>query len=177
MTAVLTRPSRIYLPSYIEACREFKKLGLLAYSFNDPDTRDEWEPELFCRYENNRLGIDLPEDYVPSTTFWLVEKKKYEFIAEGNVRHELTPALRRFGGHIGYAVCKTAWNKGYGTLLLGLLLAEAAKMGIPSVLITCNDENVASVRVIEKNGGVLQDVIDNVFEGREVRTRRYWVRT
>jgi predicted acetyltransferase len=45
----------------------------------------------------------------------------------------------------------------------------AAARGIEQVLGTCDDTNVASRKVIEANGGVLEDV-------RGVK-RRYWVPT
>lgn len=44
---------------------------------------------------------------------------------------------------------------------------------VKEVLITCDTNNTASVKVIESNGGVLQDEIQN--EGREVLMRRYRV--
>lgn len=58
-------------------------------------------------------------------------------------------------GHIGYAVVPWKRNRGYATQALRLLLAEAATEGLPYVLLTSDPDNVASQRVIERNGGVL----------------------
>ena len=44
---------------------------------------------------------------------------------------------------------------------------SAAASGIDRVLITCDDTNVASATVIERNGGVLEDLRGG--------KRRYWV--
>ena len=172
----LIQPSREYLSGYLEACREFKELGLLLYSFNDPDEYDIWGPELFSRYENYSKGINLKDGYVPSTTYWMVDTDQGQFIGEGNIRHILTPSLLRYGGHIGYAIRASLWNKGYGTAQLGLLLNKGAELNISKALITCDDENTASQKVIEKNGGIYQDTIDNNINGKDIRTRRYWVR-
>ena len=48
------------------------------------------------------------------------------------------------------------------------------EFGIDAVLLTCEDGNRGSIGVIERNGGVLQDVIP--AEGRDARIRRYWIR-
>jgi predicted acetyltransferase len=48
-------------------------------------------------------------------------------------------------------------------------LTWARGLGIESALVTCDDDNVGSIRVIEGAGGVLEDV-------RGVK-RRYWVST
>ena len=46
-------------------------------------------------------------------------------------------------------------GKGYGTALLGLTLRKACEIGLREVLVTCDSGNIASVRIIEKNGGRL----------------------
>ena len=48
-------------------------------------------------------------------------------------------------------------------------------LGLSRVLITCNDDNYGSARVIEKNGGILQDKVINTIQGAEILTRRYWI--
>jgi len=97
--------------------------------------------------------------------YWLVEDRA--FIGRLCLRHALTPALSRQGGHIGYVVRPSRWRQGYGTRLLALGLAEAAKIGLDRVLITCDAGNIGSRRVIERNGGVYEDQIENEC--------RYWV--
>lgn len=173
--ARLVVPSEEYLQSYLEACREFKKSGTELFGSHDPDAFDAWKDTLFPKFEQNRLGTGLPEGYVPCSAFWLVEEGA--FVGLGSIRHRLTPALERFGGHIGYAIRPSRWNMGYGTLQLGLLLEEAAKLGIADALVTCDDDNVGSYRVIEKNGGVYQDTIENTIGGQFRKTRRYWIHT
>ena len=98
------------------------------------------------------------------------------FLGEIAIRHTLTDALLRFGGNIGYGVKYSAWNKGVGTKMLSLALEYAREnLSLEKVLITCNDNNASSVKVIEKNGGVLEDKIVNVIEGQRRITRRYWI--
>ena len=81
-----------------------------------------------------------------------------------------------FGGNIGYGIRYSKWNKGYGTIMLSLALKYAKEViGLNKVLITCDDNNVGSARIIEKNFGLLQDKIINVIDGVERITRRYWI--
>ena len=117
-------------------------------------------------------GQNLPAGYVPCTSLWLVDGD--EFLAEVSIRHRLTPALERFGGHIGYAVRAGRWGQGLGTkLLAGALDYARGTLGLSWVLLTCADGNTGSARVIEKNGGVLLDKLDDVIDGKPRVTRRY----
>ena len=81
--------------------------------------------------------------------------------------------MKRYGGHIGYVVRFSKWGKGYGTMMLCMALEEARKMGLSEVLITCDDNNTASARVMEHNGLTLVDKIENTVDGKTVLTRRY----
>ncbi|MFB0919489.1 MAG: GNAT family N-acetyltransferase [Oscillospiraceae bacterium] len=105
-------------------------------------------------------AIGLESWMVPQTTFWLfVEGVPVGF---GKIRHYLTDKLKAEGGHVGYAIRPNQRGKGYGKLLLNLLLAEANKMGIENILVTVRNENKPSLKVALANGGV----IDKVDEGR-----------
>ncbi|MDI9540519.1 MAG: GNAT family N-acetyltransferase [Bacillota bacterium] len=86
----------------------------------------------------------------------------------------MNDALEQRGGHIGYGIRYSEWNRGYGTKMLALALEKAKGMHISPVLITCNDDNIASARVIEKNGFVLKDKILVSIDGKDYLTRRYW---
>ena len=58
-------------------------------------------------------------------------------------------------GHIGYAVVPWKRGRGYATLALKLFLPQAAKEGLPYVEVVTETSNVASRKVIERNGGEL----------------------
>jgi predicted acetyltransferase len=51
------------------------------------------------------------------------------------------------------------------------VLPEARAVGLGRVLVTCSDDNVASARIIERNGGVLEDVRKTAVGLK----RRYWI--
>ena len=165
----LVTPSEKYYQSYIDAIEEYKQNNIHTYDFFDVSKGD-----MFERMEDYRTGRNLPDGYVKATYFWMVDND--EFIGEISVRHSLTYSLLRFGGNIGYGIRYSHWNKGIGTIMLSKALAYAKDvLGLDKVLITCNDGNCGSARVIEKNGGILQDKIINTIDGVDRLSRRYWI--
>ena len=165
---VLVEPCGKYLESYLEAREEGRENGMASDDFSSAPAG-----ELLKRYDDFRCGRDLPPGWVAVDYYWLVDEDKNRFIGEIGIRHGLTEALRRYGGHIGYAVRPSEWNKGHGTLMLGLALEKARDLGITTAMITCDDDNAASARVMEKNGFTLLDRVTNTVDGRTVITRRY----
>jgi predicted acetyltransferase len=121
---------------------------------------------------NNRNGIDLPAGMVPETAFWIINDND-EYVGRISIRHMLTGNLRTFGGHIGYNIRPSHWRKGYATEALGLALLEANKIGLNKVLVTCDKDNIGSKKVIEANGGVLENELMNPESG--VIKLRYWM--
>jgi predicted acetyltransferase len=90
------------------------------------------------------------------------------------IRHELNDSLLRIGGHIGYAVLPVFRRRGYATEILRQSIVIACQeFGLTRVLLTCDDDNIGSIRTIEKNGGVLE----NLVTGPDVTApkRRYWI--
>ncbi|MGN6252171.1 MAG: GNAT family N-acetyltransferase [Marmoricola sp.] len=100
-------------------------------------------------------GTLRPEGHVPSTNLWWVEGEEY--LGRIAVRHRLTPWLHEVGGHIGYDVRRSRRREGHATAMLAATLPVAAALGIDPALVTCDADNLASRRVIEVNGGVLED--------------------
>ncbi len=98
-------------------------------------------------------GKDLPAGYVGQTCYWL--KKNELVIGFGKIRHALTEQSRKKGGNIGYAIAPEYRGKGYGNVLLSLLIQKADELGIKEKMLTVEKYNWPSARVIEKNGGVL----------------------
>jgi predicted acetyltransferase len=108
---------------------------------------------------------------VPATTYWLIDND--QLIGHTNIRHRLNKSLELKNGNIGYHISPAHRKKGYGTKILELALIEAKRIGLKKVLITCDENNIGSAKIIEKNGGILENIID--IPGEVVRTKRYWI--
>jgi len=117
-------------------------------------------------------GVHLPPNHVPSRfRFAFVGPR---IVGRVTIRHALNDVLERVGGHIGYVVVPDFRRRGYATEILRQAVRIAHdQLGLLRVLVTCDDDNVGSIRTIEKNGGVLE----NVVTGPELNKpkRRYWV--
>ena len=166
----LIEPCEAYLASYTAAYDEYTTFPRRAGNpLTDPYTTD-----LLAKYERYRHGRDLPSNRVGASYYWLVDEEGQRFLGEICIRHRLNDVLLQYGGHIGYAVRLGEWNKGYGTLMLQMALPHAKALGIERCLITCDDDNPGSARVMEKNGFILGDKVDNIIDGQAIVTRRYW---
>lgn len=108
---------------------------------------------LLARIERYATARDLPPDRVQETTLWLVEGDEY--IGRIAIRHALTPLLRVIGGHVGYDVRPSRRRQGHATRMLKLAIPRIAALGIDPALITCDEDNLGSRKVIEACGGQL----------------------
>lgn len=114
--------------------------------------------ESFC--------VDLLENRVPQCNYWLYECDRV--IGMSKLRPTLNNHLiNTCGGNIGYLIRQEERGKGYGSKILKLTLEKAKAKGLDMVMVTCNDDNLPSQRVIESNGGRLEKVKDNI--------RFYWI--
>lgn len=158
----LVHPHIDWEASFVEALAEFDREQILGFwNYRLPILSVS---EYIERTKINARGEGLPLGMVPSHTFWLIDND--EFVGHVNIRHHLTPRLTLIGGHIGYAVRPSMHSKGYGSALLKLALPQAKMLGIRQPLITCDPPNIASRKIIEKNGGVLRDEV--VVDGRPI---------
>jgi predicted acetyltransferase len=96
---------------------------------------------------------------VHNTNLWWVDGPEgaEEYVGRMSIRHRLNDGLLELGGHIGYDVRRSRRRRGHATAMLREALPVARRLGIGKALVTCDSDNVASRRVIEANGGVLED--------------------
>jgi len=171
----LIRPDVAYAASYLEArhegytdtslpMAEQAQLGLEQIAehlaaLNQPERGARW--------------ADTPDS--PPVQFahlWMVTP--HEFIGRVSIRYELTEKLLRAGGHIGYEVRPAYRGRGLGHRALQLGMEHLRSRGIDTFLLTCRDDNVGSIRIIEAAGGVLENVVDHPnISGK--RNCRYWI--
>ena len=136
-----------------------------AFQYNENEEFEKYVEKL----EKWSTGNDLPDKFVPST--FLVGVIENKIIGRISIRHILNEYLFNLGGHVGYGIAPSERKKGYGTQLLKLALPVVRSIGIDKILITADDENIASWKIIEKNGGILENTVDNLGKLK----RRYWI--
>ncbi len=162
----MTDPALRLVPPSLERLAQYEAALAAGWS---PDTERDVSAEQLASLRHNAQAFlfDLTRQdgtiltplgrevrRLPGRVFWLDDG---EFCGIVNLRYvpgtDTLPAY--VSGHIGYAVVPWKRHRGYATRALGLILPVARDVGLRRVEITCDEDNTASRRVIEKNGGVL----------------------
>lgn len=127
--------------------------------------------EAWVRWLADSEAGQVPEGRIGSTTLFTRRISDGRIVGIVDIRHDLSPYLLERGGHVGYSVRPSERRQGIATAQLALTLEECKKMGILRVLVTCDKVNLGSARTIQKNGGVLENEVD---DGMEI-VQRYWI--
>ncbi|MCH7230369.1 GNAT family N-acetyltransferase [Glycomyces sp. L485] len=171
----LIAPTERLAASLVEAVHEFMDEGrgghddesLTGYLIRRFAARAgvDWVHDYLA--EERRWVTDPPPGLVPMTMLWWADGDTY--LGRISIRHHLNERLRDVGGHIGYDIRPSARRRGHATAMLAAALPRVAALGIDKALITCDFDNVASRKVIQRNGGV--------YEDQRGKKLRYWVPT
>jgi predicted acetyltransferase len=163
----LPYPDVVYKTSFLAGLIEFHAEGRhTVWNYDAIAANFEKFVQSFRDYETKPTA-----GHVPDSTYWLIVDG--EFAGRITVRHRLNDGLWKLGGHIGYEIRPSFRRHGLGKLIARLGLEKARLLGLRQVLITCDDDNIASTKIIETLGGVLEDKIH--VEGHPALIRRYWV--
>ncbi|WP_326717869.1 GNAT family N-acetyltransferase [Vagococcus jeotgali] len=95
---------------------------------------------------------------VQSFQYFLVDENK-EVLGIADIKPKLNKQLEKDGGHISYSTRPKYQKQGYGKTSLNLLLAEAKRLGLSEVLLTCHQDNEGSKAIILYYGGQLKNTI------------------
>src|SRR5215208_3905126 len=168
MMLVLVEPSLTYKDACLDAVREFHAAG--EYSIDAEQLGAIFE-DLIARLAAAKDPANAPHGELPYEDFWLMEGD--EWIGKLTLRTTINARYLYAGGHIGYEIRPSRRRQGYGTRLLHMGLELARKRGLQRVLLTCDETNLGSRKVIENNGGQCENSVE--VEGQSVLKMRYWI--
>jgi len=165
MALYLAIPARKHKRAWKQAKRDFEQAG-------EQFCHSKTYRQFLHSCKRNTSEKTVPRGLVPDTLYFLMDEGRGKILGRISIRHRLNENLLHHGGHIGYAIAPSERRKGYATEQLRLGLEKCKEMGIGPVLVTCNKENAASSKVIQKNGGVLED---ERVSGEGKVFQRYWI--
>ena len=128
---------------------------------------EDWLQEL----KKRSCEDTVPKGLVPSSTYLGLREKDNYIVGMIDIRHYLNKYLTQVGGNIGYGVRKTERNKGYAKQMLKLALEKCKELKIKKVLITCDEDNIASEKVILSANAKLEDIRNVDGENK----KRFWI--
>ena len=160
MPLALIAPTTRLHAAWLEGHAEWGP-GLHEDGFGLGTTDDVESPEGFAAWVER-----LTAGSARATCRWIVEDG--QVLGAIALRHEFNERT----GHIGYGIRPSARGRGLATWALGQILEEARALALDRVLLVCLDDNPASAKTIEHNGGVL----DEVHQAGTTAVRRYWIK-
>ena len=167
---ILIKPNLSYADEILKYKKEFLEAEPIINGSAGLDrfsTIEEWLEELKKRSSKDTV----PEGLVPSSTYLGIREKDNYIVGMIDIRHCLNDFLLQAGGHIGCGVRKFERKKGYAKQMIKLALEKCNELKIEKVLITCNDDNIASEKSIVSCGGILEDI--RTFDGKNYK--RFWI--
>ena len=155
--------------AFFEGMKLWSEKDLGWYTFS-------WKPgmsyqDMLTILEDECVGRNIAAGRVPHTMLYAFLDGK--IIGRVSIRHELNDFLLRRGGNIGYSVAESFRRKGFATELMRAGMDYCQTLGLSKILVTCDDENEASWRIIEKFDATLENKFIDETENKTIR--RYWL--
>ena len=167
---ILVKPDLSYADEITKYKEESLKESPLingSAGLNNFSSIEDWLEELKKRSSE----ATVPEGLVPSSTYLGIREKDNYIVGMIDIRHYLNEYLTQVGGNIGYSVRKTERNKGYAKQMLKLALEKCKELKIKKVLITCDEDNIASEKVILSANAKFEDI--RCIDGENIK--RFWI--
>ncbi len=164
----LITPDLTYMTALMEAASEMYPIG--DWDATSAALDERFDTILHILTPSGDPAI-APPGTLPSINYWLLE----DGVGIGllTLRPHINDELMQSEGHIGYMIRPSRRNQEYGTAILKLGLERARAIGLTRVLLTCADTNIGSRKVIEANGGQLENILQ--VDADKPPVRRYWI--
>lgn len=162
-----------------------KKVYLKQIEKNDLDILNNYNNDFNRLNEkgwvNENKFSDLIEEWQKNSNdsdkvhffpYWLFENDNIIGLVIIKTNIEIDEMWREYGGNISYVILPSYRKMGYGTVALSLALDKCKELGLNNVLITCLDDNIGSIKIIENNNGNLKDIVTDKYNNDKL-SRRY----
>ena len=127
------------------------------FTFLDPGCLIDGDLELVLVKTS---PADAERELVPEYKFEMVLVDTRKGIGTIGLRIGNVDKIKKYGGHIAYAVQPEHRGHRYAARSCKLLFPFAKRNGLQTIWITCNPDNIASRRTCEIAGGTFVDIVD-----------------
>jgi predicted acetyltransferase len=149
----IRKPDYQYLYDLFEMGNEYIENNEESYNYETiEDAKKRIDSDI--KYEKG----EVPEGKLQSYAYWFYQNNV--LIGTSRLRPVLNDRFRIKGGNIGYDVRPKYRKMGYGTEILRMTINEAKNKSMSVLLVTCDDANIGSCKVIEHNYGKLINKVE-----------------
>ncbi len=141
----------LFIKEFYDNNSEINGSGALDH-FLEQSTYEDWLQKVLA--DIDMANIEKPR--VPALTYFYVREEDDEIVGMINIRLALNDFLQNEGGHIGYCIRPSERAKHYATEMVKSALKVCDVIGIKEVIVTCDKSNIASAKVIENCGGIIE---------------------
>lgn len=152
----LLLPNSKYIQSVFKAHQEQYRHGEITKEIFDRVKSEIKDPVSFVKtIRDKSKSKGLASGQLPFTRYWLIDGDEY--IGTLRLSDNISQKMKYHEGNMGYQIRPSKRKKGYGSEILRLGLVKAKSIGLKKVYLNCSKDNIASQKIIQKNGGRLID--------------------
>lgn len=132
-----------------EMLQEIPKLDVFNQTNEFNGLSKDEAKELIIKKMKIEYGIGLTRNVLPSITFVLYDNEYPVCI--GGLRIKLNKYWTVHSGNLWFKTRPSERGKGYGTIFCELMIKRAKELGFDRVIGQCNENNLGSKKIFEKN--------------------------
>ncbi|MDD4298710.1 MAG: GNAT family N-acetyltransferase [Bacilli bacterium] len=156
---------------WLEYWKDFYKTGNMSEENWNKFQNISWPGKLYYIKTEEKSISQL-------NIYYLIENDKMIGRIYIHLKPELLPKDKHDGSHISYQIIPSKRNQGYGSKILHLGIEKCHEAGLEEVIVSCNEKNIGSSKIIEKNGGILVSIEpDNFEKGEMLKTYKIEIET
>ncbi len=164
MKLILVRPSLELKDEALNYRQEHFEHGEMTINgselFDKAESYEEWLASVTC----NANPLTVSHEGVLTDTFFAMDSENHKIVGIIDLRHTLNEFLINFG-NCGYSVRPSERKKGYANEMLKQLLFVAKESGLKHLYLSVEQNNLPSIKIITKNGGIYERSFD--YEGEQ----------
>lgn len=155
-------------------CSQYKKIDLEQFSFLKPPSMIDSDLKLELI---NQKPYDKENEYVPTYEFNIVNNYSNAIMGGFRLRIGYNEIIK-YLGHLGANVDEEYRGNQYTTRSIKLMLPFVAQHGLDDLIVTCNPDNIASIKTCERAGGIFLGITNipetNVLYSKESTQKRIY---